>query len=186
MDEMIKTFSEKISSYNIFNNLFPGIIFTFVINRTTRFNIGTESLFENVFIYYFIGMVISRVGSIFIEKLLKKIKIKNKKTKKKEPFLNFANYNDFVNASEKQEDIKTLSETNNTYRTLIALFFLLATVKIYDMFIHTLLIQFVSKNVICVTLFILLSILFVYSYRKQTSYISKRVKKFKEENEGRK
>ena len=76
MDEMIKTFSEKISSYNIFNNLFPGIIFTFVINRTTRFNIGTDSLFENVFIHYFIGMVISRVGSIFIEKLLKKIKIK--------------------------------------------------------------------------------------------------------------
>ncbi len=186
MDEMIKTFSEKISSYNIFNNLFPGIIFTFVINRTTRFNIGTDSLFENVFIHYFIGMVISRVGSIFIEKLLKKIKIKNKETRKKELFLNFANYDDFVNASEKQEDIKTLSETNNTYRTLIALFFLLAIVKIYDMFIHTLLIQFVSKNVICVILFILLSILFVYSYRKQTSYISKRVEKFKEENEGSK
>ena len=183
---MIKAFSEKISSYNIFNNLFPGIIFTFAINRTTRFNIGTDSLFENVFIFYFIGMVISRVGSIFIEKLLKKIKIKNKKTKKKEPFLNFANYDDFVNASEKQEDIKTLSETNNTYRTLISLFFLLVTVKIYDMFIHTLLIQFVSKNVICVILFSLLSILFVYSYRKQTSYISKRVEKFKEENEGSK
>lgn len=186
MDEIIKTFSEKISSYNIFNNLFPGIIFTFALNNTTRFNIGTDSLFENIFIYYFIGMVISRVGSIIVEKLLKKIKIKNKKTKEKEAFLCFADYDDYVNASEKQADIKMLSETNNTYRTLIALFFLLAIVKIYDMFIHNYLIQYVSKNAICVVLFVLLSILFVYSYRKQTAYISKRVKKIKKENEGSK
>ena len=27
MEEILKSISEKISSYNIFNNLFPGIIF---------------------------------------------------------------------------------------------------------------------------------------------------------------
>lgn len=184
MDEPVKIFVEKISSYNIFNNLFPGIIFCFVLNHTTSFNIGTESLFENIFIYYFVGMVISRIGSIFIEKLLKKVKIKNKKTKKIEAFLNSANYNDFVNASEKQETIKTLSETNNTYRTLTALFFSLTIIKIYDMHIHAFILKFIDKNIVCVVSFALLSIMFVLSYRKQTAYISKRVEKFKEENEG--
>ena len=29
MEEILKSISEKISSYNIFNNLFPGIIFLF-------------------------------------------------------------------------------------------------------------------------------------------------------------
>ena len=184
MDKPVKIFAEKISSYNIFNNLFPGIIFCFAFNHTTNFNIGTDSLFENIFIYYFVGMVISRIGSMFIAKLLKKIKIKNKKTKKKETFLDFASYNDFVNASEKQEIIKTLSETNNTYRTLIALFFSLTIIKIYDMYIHAFILRFIDKNIICVVSFALLSLMFVLRYRKQSAYISKRVEKFKEDNEG--
>lgn len=186
MEETIKTFAEKITSYNIFNNLFPGIIFCFVLNHTTRFNIVSESILVNIFIYYFVGMVISRIGSLFIEKLLKKIKIKNKKTKKKEAFLIFSNYSDYVDASENQETIKILNETNNTYRTLTSLFISLTIVKIYEIALHDFLLKIIDKNVMYILLFVLLSIMFVFSYRKQTVYISKRVAKYKTENQGEK
>lgn len=184
MEETVKFFAEKITSYNIFNNLLPGIIFCFALNHTTRFNIGTDSIFENIFIYYFVGMVISRIGSLVIEKLLKKIKIKNKKTKA--AFLIFANYSDYVDASENQETIKILSETNNTYRTLTALFSSLAIVKIYEIVLHDFLLKIIGENVISILIFVLLAIMFVFSYRKQTSYISKRVEKYKKENQGEK
>lgn len=184
MEETIKIFAKKITSYNIFNNLFPGIIFCFALNQTTKFNIGSESMLENIFIYYFVGMVISRIGSLVIEKFLKKIKIKNKITKKKEGFLIFSNYSDYVDASENQETIKILSETNNTYRTLIALFSSLAIVKIYEIVLHDLLLTVVGENIIYILLFVILSIIFLFSYRKQTAYINKRVEKYKKENKG--
>ena len=184
MEETVKFFAEKITSYNIFNNLLPGIIFCFVLNHTTRFNIGTDSILENIFIYYFVGMVISRIGSLVVEKMLKKITIKNKKTNQKEAFLIFSNYSDYVDASENQETIKVLSETNNTYRTLTALFFSLTLVKIYEIVLHDFLLKIIGENVVYILLFVLLSIMFVFSYRKQTAYISKRVEKYKKENQG--
>lgn len=78
MEEILKSISEKISSYNIFNNLFPGIIFCSVMTKITRFNFATDTIIEQFFMWYFIGMVISRIGSIFVEDTLKKIKIKGK------------------------------------------------------------------------------------------------------------
>ena len=36
MEDIIKNFVEKISSYDILNNLFPGVIFCSIVERTTR------------------------------------------------------------------------------------------------------------------------------------------------------
>ena len=44
MEEILKSISEKISSYNIFNNLFPGIIFCSVMTKITRFNFATDTI----------------------------------------------------------------------------------------------------------------------------------------------
>lgn len=76
MEEILKSISEKISSYNIFNNLFPGIIFCSVMTKITRFNFATDTIIEQFFMWYFIGMVISRIGSIFVEDTLKKIRLR--------------------------------------------------------------------------------------------------------------
>lgn len=46
MEEILKSISEKISSYNIFNNLFPGIIFCSVMTKITRFNFATDTKIE--------------------------------------------------------------------------------------------------------------------------------------------
>lgn len=184
IEKTVEKLAEKITSYNIFNNLFPGIIFCFILNHTTIFNIHTESILQNIFIYYFIGMITSRIGSLLIEEILKNIKIKNKNTNKKESFLAFENYSDYIVASKKDETIKVLSETNNTYRTLIALFFSLVIVKLYEIFLHNFLLKVIGKNVIIVLLFALLSVVFIFSYKKQTKYISDRIKKCKKKTEG--
>ena len=80
MEDVVKNLVEKISSYDILNNLFPGIIFCSIVERTTRITFSTGAIWEDLFIYYFAGMIISRIGSIFIEKILKSIKVRNKKT----------------------------------------------------------------------------------------------------------
>ena len=83
MEDIIKNLVEKISSYDILNNLFPGVIFCSIVERTTRITFSTGEIWEDLFLYYFAGMIISRIGSIFIEKILKSIKVRNKKTKEK-------------------------------------------------------------------------------------------------------
>ena len=42
MEDIIKNLVEKISSYDILNNLFPGVIFCSIVERTTRITFSTE------------------------------------------------------------------------------------------------------------------------------------------------
>lgn len=180
MEELLKNITEKISSYNILNNLFPGIVFCHIVDQSTRFSFVHDNILENLFIYYFVGMIISRIGSIFVEKWLRTIKIKNKKTKNKEPLLKFAPYDKYVDASENNTFIKTLSETNNTYRTIIAMVILILGVKLYDWFIYDViqLLGEMGNNIVFVIICLVTIILFIYSYKKQTDYIRSRVEKY--------
>ena len=116
----IKDVLEKVSSYNIFNYLFPGILFVFIAKALIGLNLIQDNVLIGVFLYYFIGMIISRIGSIFIEPFLKKVK-----------FLKFAEYKDFVIASAKDSKIELLSEVNNTYRTILSMLVLLLLSKLY-------------------------------------------------------
>ena len=70
---------EKISSYNIFNNLLPGIIFCYIVEKTTRLIFQTGEVWEKFFIYYFAGMIINRIGSILVEPMLKSLKTRKKR-----------------------------------------------------------------------------------------------------------
>jgi len=180
MEDITKSIVEKISSYNIFNNFFPGVIFCYIVEKTTRFSIAGEEIWEMLFIYYFIGMIISRISSIFIEKILKSIKIKNRKLNSKEPFLKFAPYEQYIDASEKQPFIKTLNETNNAYRTIITVFVIAIAVKIYDWLLCDLVERCgqIGNNLVFIGMSILIIALFVGSYKKQTDYIRSRVEKY--------
>ena len=71
-------FLEKISSYNLLNNLFPGAVFCFLAYKLCGVTLIANSIIESLFVYYFVGMVISRVGSIFIEPVLEKVKFVKK------------------------------------------------------------------------------------------------------------
>ena len=157
----MKDIIDKISSYNIFNYLFPGVLFVIIAKRLTDYNFVQDDNLLGAFLYYFIGMVISRFGSVIIEPILKKMK-----------FLKFREYNRYVNASKKDPKLELLSEVNNTYRTLNSMMISLLFLKIYNS-IET---KFeFDSSVSLIILTILVFILFIFSYRKQTNYITKRI-----------
>jgi len=155
---------EKLTSYNLFNYLLPGIIFSVLLEETTNYSIIHKDIVVEAFLAYFIGLVISRISSIVIEPLLKKIK-----------FVKFADYNDFVLASKNDKKIELLSESNNMYRVFISLFFILTTVVLYEKFLQDIFVGYTRYIII-----IGLLILFLFSYRKQTGFIVKQIEIFKD------
>jgi hypothetical protein len=156
---------DKLSSYNLFNYLLPGIIFAVLVSNFTRYSLIQKDIIVGLFLYYFIGLAISRFGSLIIEPFLLRMS-----------FIQFAPYKDYLEASEKDKDLKLCSEINNTYRTFCSLFSLLLLMKFYD-WIQS--IYPVLKQWDEIVLVILMLVFFLFSYRKQTSYVRKRVEKAK-------
>src|SRR3990167_4030735 len=111
---------DKISTYNLFNYLLPGVLFVVLAKSFLFIDFTQGDIVLDVFIYYFVGLVISRFGSLVVETLLKAVK-----------FLKFAKHEDFVNASKNDPKLEVLSQENNTYRTFIAMFVLLLLSKLY-------------------------------------------------------
>jgi hypothetical protein len=103
----MKELRDKLSSYNLFNYLLPGTIFVAAAQRISAHRFENENIVVELFLYYFIGLVISRMGSLTVEPSMKKLK-----------FVKFVTYKEFVSACEKDAKIEVLSEQNNTYRTL--------------------------------------------------------------------
>ena len=82
---------EKLDSYNILNNLLPGVILDYLLKKMLGFDLVEGSILENLFLYYFLGMIVSRIGSHVIEPICKKIKWVNKNNRKK-PYELFSSY----------------------------------------------------------------------------------------------
>lgn len=164
---------DRVGSYEIFNNLLPGVLFCFIVSNGTRFIIPSMGFFEDLFVFYFRGLIISRIGSLMIEKILRKSK-----------FVKFANYADYCKASQKNKFIKTLSETNNTYRTLISLTLMVLLTKIADICLYDeIVLSQARKTIAFFLLCILVLVLFLFSYKKQTGYIKSRVEQLISTNE---
>lgn len=104
MDDLLK----KLSSYNIANHLLPGAIYTFVLCSY----LGRKDIVDNLvlffFIAYFSGVVVSRIGSLVIERLLRLIW-------KKGP------YEDFLAAEKDDPKLQALVEDQNLFRSVVAL-----------------------------------------------------------------
>ena len=162
----MKDLLDKLSSYNIFNNLLPGIVFVAFAEMFLRRSFVQENLVVGVFLYYFIGLVIGRIGSLVFEPLLKMVS-----------FLKFSNYNDFVSASKTDAKLEVLSEVNNMYRTFVALFATLLIARLYEAVEIVLPVLKQASPFIAI---VAITVLFLISYRKQTSYITKRVEANKE------
>jgi uncharacterized membrane protein len=106
-------------------------------------------------------MVLSRVGSIVIEPITKRVKL-----------ISYADYNDYIVASKKDKKIDILLETNNLYRTIAASGLLIIFVKLYTIAErHLQALSYATPFIIAG----LLLVIFLLSFRKQTNYIRKRV-----------
>jgi len=153
---------DKISSYNLFNYLLPGVLFAVIASKLTHYSFLGYEIAIAAFLYYFIGLVVSRFGSLVIEPVLRHT-----------GFLKFADYKSFVAASKKDPKIELLSEVNNTYRTLCSLFVLLLFLKLYE---RSALRWPVLDRLGVGVLVLLLLLMFAFAYRKQTEYVKKRIK----------
>lgn len=157
----MKDILEKISSYNLFNYLLPGVIFSVLGQRLGIIALPKADVIVLAFLYYFIGMVVSRVGSLIMEPILKKLRI-----------IKYSPYTDYLKASEKDVKMAGMVEANNTYRTLAATFFALviglAVISLADklgLSVET------REYWLAGSLFVL----FVFSFRKQSAFIVSRV-----------
>ena len=71
----METLIQKISSYELFNNLLPGVVFCFFTKNLINISMDlNNNIVEILFLYYFIGIVVGRVGSVFVKPVLKKVK----------------------------------------------------------------------------------------------------------------
>ena len=153
MDKII----DKISAYNIFTNLFPGVMYCFFSEKFFGIPLIQDDLLVAVFLYYFTGMVISRVSSVVLEPILKVAK-----------FVKFADYKKYIAASTKDEQIGILLETSNSCRSVIALLLCILATGAWRAIAFEHPIVSVHSNYI---LIIVLLALFLFAYRKQTQDI---------------
>lgn len=157
----MKDLLDKLSSYNLFNYLLPGTVFVACAERITRWRFDQDNVAVDLFVYYFIGLVISRFGSLLLEPTLKM-----------SGFIKFAPYKDFIKACSVDPKIEVLSEQNNMFRTLAATFASLLVFKAMDLWAVWIGLGDRSGHLLT---FVGLFLLFVLAYRKQTAFVRSRV-----------
>lgn len=156
---------DKISAYNIFTNLFPGVIYCFLAEKLFSVKLIQEDLVVALFVYYFTGMVISRVSSVIIGPILKYVR-----------FITFGEYKHYIEASKDDQHIAVLLETSNSYRSVLALLLCLLATGGWQEIVSA------YPSIISYSDYLMissLSILFLFAYRKQTQYIVARVQNHK-------
>lgn len=166
MDELIK----KISAYDLFNNLIPGVITALFFDRY----VFAGGLFElNVAVVlvvcYVLGVLGSRVGSLLLEPLMVKFGLIKR------------DYPDFIRAQKADQRIDTLVTIANMYRALAGSVVLSCSAFLYSRVLVSWRPAFIAVAVA------LTFILLLAAWCKQDHYVTQRVeactKKEEEEEE---
>ena len=160
---MLSDLLDKLTSYNLFNYLLPGAVFAYFAESSFAIKLVPDDLVTAAFVYYFLGVVISRFGSLVLEPLLKILRV-----------VKFEPYPDFLTASEKDAKIEVLVEAANMYRTFVSAMLLLFLLAAY-----------LKVESLCPSLSewrsiiggLALAFVFLFAYKKQTAYIASRVRK---------
>ncbi|MBQ3513630.1 MAG: hypothetical protein IJA32_07515 [Lachnospiraceae bacterium] len=151
---------EKLDSYQIMTNLLPGAFFGMALRFFFELSLPTGNIGEEILVYYFMGFVINRIGSLIVKPILEKMK-----------FIQEAPYTDYLKAVKVDTKLDILSETNNYFRSTLTCFVLLPIVGIMRMLIEN--VSWIGscwKNLAIVFLIVL----FLFSYRKQTDIVKRR------------
>ena len=158
----MKAILEKLSAYSILGYLLPGSLFVILGERLTSFSLIQRSWVAGIVLYYFIGLVISRVGSLIVKPVLERI-----------GFVKDAPYEDYVEASGSDSRIDILSVRNHLFRTLFAMVIMLIGLKIGEKVIGVLP---WGADVYDFGLLAVLFVLLLFSYRKQAQEVVRRVR----------
>ena len=170
--EIIKVLVERLSQYNFLTNIIPGTVLCILIKYLVGYDLIPNDYYQAGIVFYFVGMVNSCVGSLVIEPILKAIS-----------WVKFAPYPEFLQAEKEDSKLTILSQENNVFRSYISVMFISVISYVYKHY-NLDCSQLLSDE--SLILIISLLILFLFAYRKQTSFVKKRIenimKKCKENN----
>lgn len=148
---------EKLEIYEFINYIFPGVIFGTIFTKIMHKNFFDSNIVIAIIQYYFVGLVLSRIGSILIKNILEKLKV-----------VNFEQYEEFFKCGKKDDKVDLLQREANQFRTYIATFICLFVIEGYLCIINKTFYEIIL-------LFIVLTIIFIISYKKQIDFIIKRI-----------
>jgi hypothetical protein len=160
------TLMDKIGSYNLFNYFVPGVIFALLATAYTPHSFVQPELATGVFVYYFIGMVLSRVGSLVVEPILLT------SLPAKEAY----SYDEYAKATLSEKKgvmLPILLEVTNTYRTIAAALVMLLLLKMESFAAHE---TIAAAELGIASLLFLGAVLFSFAFRKQRKYVAVQVK----------
>jgi hypothetical protein len=167
MEATLESILSKLSSYNIFTTLIPGTFIAFVLKKLDVYAFTSDSAFADLVIFYFLGLVASRIGSLALDPLFIRCGI-----------ITRDDYSRYISASQKDQKIDTLLETSNLYRSLCAA--LLIVLITYCIKLAAEMFQLTTRSIEIGAVTLLL-FLFVLAYRKQSKYILERIEHHKRE-----
>lgn len=162
MEKIIKA----IPVYNLLTNLIPGtvlaILLKFCVDGCDIFSL-TNNIWILTVILYFLGIINSRISSLVFEPIIKKLKI-----------VRYVSHKDFTDAelNDASGKLTQLSQMNNEYRSYLSIFVIVIIIKL--IFLCSVIKDFITDNM-CWVVLGLGFLLFLFSYRKQVSYIASRI-----------
>lgn len=162
--EILKLVIDKLSQYNFLTNILPGTVLCIILKYLVGYDLIPDDYYQAGIVFYFVGMVNSRVGSLVIEPILKAIS-----------WVKFAPYSEFFRAEKEDAKLTILSQENNVFRSYISLMFISILGYIYK---NCSLDLRLSLNNESLVLIVILFVLFLFAYKKQTSFVRKRVENF--------
>lgn len=167
MENFLTKILEKISKYEIVNNLIPGTALCFILSY-----IGYPILDYNfgicLIICYLVGIINGRFSSVVIETICKKTK-----------FVQWKDYTLYNNAKKVRPFVETLQENANMYRSFASVFLISLIAYIVQKNLSEC--DFLKNHGLWI-LMLLLVILYMFSYRKQINdYVVKNIDEVEQE-----
>ena len=162
--EILKLVIDKLSQYNFLTNILPGTVLCIILKYLVGYDLIPDDYYQAGIVFYFVGMVNSRVGSLVIEPILKAIS-----------WVKFAPYSEFLRAEKEDAKLTILSQENNVFRSYISLMFISILGYIYKNCSLNLRLSLNNESIV---LIVILFVLFLFAYKKQTSFVRKRVENF--------
>ena len=169
--DIVKAIFDKLSQYNFLTNILPGTVLCIILKYLVGCDLIPDDYYQAGIVFYFVGMVNSRVGSLVIEPILKKI-----------TWVKFAPYQDFLQAEKYDAKLTILSQENNVFRSYISVMFLSIVGFVYKNYPVKLKDFITDESLILITS---LFILFLFAYKKQTAFVRKRVECYTKQHKER-
>lgn len=172
MDKAFEKIIDNISVYEVVNNIVPGSIYVVLVKYLTCFNfLSGHDFYENAVLIYFIGLIISRIGSLVVESALRY------ECTWWKAFLKFAPYSDYLQAEKLDESgrVRYFSMVNNMYCCMTSTAICVFLTLLFSYVWPCVFTKSGVKNITMIAGCILLILLFAFSYRKQTNYVKSRV-----------